>query len=208
MDPNSNTTNPSPFRVLQHRVAEIHWKWKVWKQLFRDSGEEGYRLMKRQAPSFFVLIQRVLLDDLILQLCKLADPPEGGPKSDRRTNLVLQRAIEDAKPRLGAGTTEAVEQLMGQLTEKTATLRKWRNRRIAHHDMKTAIQAEPLDPIWIADIERTIDLVTEIMKHLQDGNSVFAYDAMIANGDGESLLQSLRWAEQHVQEAVRRGEKP
>jgi hypothetical protein len=207
MGTNSGTTTPDPFRVLQHRVAEVHWRWKVWKQLFRDSGEEGNRLMNSHAPSFFWLVERTLFDDIVMRLCKLVDPPKGGPPTARRTNLVLQWVFETAKTRLGTGARD-VEKLLDELGRLTRTLRSWRNRAIAHEDERTTRRAEPLDSIPFGDIDRAISLAIEIMTGLEEEDQAFLYDTMIAAGDGDSLLQSLRWAEKHVQEATAQHRRP
>src|SRR5690606_10075579 len=160
-------------QLLQSHLAEAHWRWKVWRQMFCDSGEEGYRLMNSQAPAFFGLLENVLLDDIVLWLCKLADPKE----QRGRENLSLEWAITDAEPRLGDQAAKA-RRLLDELRRLMQPFRTWRHRRIAHHDKKTALRAEVLDPVRFADIDRAIGVATEIMKRLDGGAGEFAYDGM------------------------------
>lgn len=208
--------NPSAFKILQFRVADVYWRWKVWKQLFiadpskPDDATEWQALMNSWAKNFFVMLHDVLLQDVVLRICKLFDPPIGGPKKAKRTSLSLAAARESAKNQLAASAEAEIRKKTFALQRTAKPLEAWRNRLIAHDDELTATGASALPKLQLARIEQCLMQAAEIMM-LLDPNSAqhaYQYDGMIAHGDGDSIKYAIRCAEQYKKECLAHGRRP
>lgn len=196
---------PSPFEILQHQLADVHLRWRFWKQLFVSEDNENFNLMNVHAASFFWVVEQAMFDDVVLRLCRLADPAEAKGKTPR-PNLTLATAYEEAKPRLGAAAAQ-VQTLMEELKDILGPLRSVRNRLIAHLDRATAMKAERLADIHFATVEKALDTATQIMQQLEPPDRAFFYQETIAQGDGNDLLRALRRAE-HYFRNTHTGERP
>ncbi|WP_407690639.1 AbiU2 domain-containing protein [Rhodocyclus tenuis] len=62
------------YSALWQEVAWINKKWNQYVELFGTSPER-IELLNRAAPSFFRTFQDSLLDDVLLHLARLTDPP-------------------------------------------------------------------------------------------------------------------------------------
>lgn len=200
----------TPFQHLQYRVVEAHWRWQIWKQLFLGDPSVPDELMQRHAvmnsaaPAFFAMLHSLLLDDVVLRICKLVDPAEGGPHKARRKNLSLRAAITEASARLTPVALTEANTLADALDKITEPFKQWRHRRVAHEDHLTAIGDEILPPLSFADVEQSFNSAIKIMQLLDPlaADNEYCYDGKIAMGDGEGLLYALRCAHQYHKECI------
>jgi len=58
---------------LHTQVLWLHGRWELFNQLYGESPKR-MDFLNRTAPTFFALLQGILLNDLQLTLSKLADP--------------------------------------------------------------------------------------------------------------------------------------
>lgn len=194
---------PTPFRILQHRVAEAHWRWKVWKQLYMgkhaDDAEalERVRLMNSWAPAFFTMLKSLLIEDVVLRVCKLADAPKGGPAKAKRRNLSLSAALVDAQSRLTLSEADRASSLIQAFRIAVEPMIKLRNWRIAHEDYDVATGVEDAPAFTDKDVETAMASAVGIMELLDPefGIAEFGYKSMLANDDGDSLVYALRCAD-------------
>lgn len=131
------------YSALWQSVATAHVYWKEYIELF-GSKPGRITLLNRSAPSFFHMLQEELWDASLLRLARLTD----SPTSVGNTNLTVQ-----ALPALIAdpGLRVEVTRLVGKALVDTAFCRDWRNRRIAHSDLKLGLE-QPTTPL--ADASR------------------------------------------------------
>lgn len=206
----------TPFEELQFRVSDVYWRWKVWTQLYMgdranpEDVKERISLMNDMAPSFFDLLQKLLWKDVVQSICKLIDPAETRTKSGLRQNLSLESAVNDANPRLTASAAAEAKKLLSDLRKKSETLRDFRNWLIAHDDLLVATGVEARPEITSDNIEQSMATAVRIMTLLDPNfpKCVFEYGGMIANGDGNSLLQALRLAKKYRTESRAEGQRP
>ncbi len=191
----ASASPPEPFRLIQQRIAELHWRWRTWKQLFVADEKRKYGLMRRATPMAFAVIQQALFDDVVLRVCKLVERPRGGSPRQRRENLVLERFIIEAEQRGDQRAADAREKL-GELGGCAKQLQRLRNRCIAHEDFETATSPQLPDAVEYRTVDRAIQLAIETAQQLEDDESPYGYEWLIAPGDGEALLEALRRAEQ------------
>lgn len=126
------------YDVLSNQVTWVHLKCKEYRALFATS-KERIEFLNEAAPAFFGGLQRTLLDDVLLHLCRLTDPP----KLSGKRNLTIEclpELISDPSFR---------EEVKGMLTEvkgKTNFAREWRNRRLAHREFPVLATADLESP--------------------------------------------------------------
>lgn len=206
----------TPFNTLQFRVAEAHWRWKVWKQIYMlgPAGEAEARdriaVLNGAAPAFFAMLRDILLQDVALRLCKLVDPREEGRKKKPRRNFSLASALEDAKPRLDPSTATQVSTMLDRFKLASEPLIRWRHWVFAHDDYEVATGAHTPPGLNDTHIDAALNAAVEIMRLLdpQAGNCEYAYDQLIALGDGDSLVFNLRCAKKYREECREQLKRP
>jgi hypothetical protein len=180
-----------PFVVIRQRIADLHWRWAAWKQLFVGDENRKYDLMNTSAHYLFRVIEEALIDNVVLGICKLADPPQGGPWRDRRDNLVLERFLDEMKAS-GDSREGAARDLLNTLREGISPLKRARDRAIAHRDFRTVLHVEPLDPIQYQTVDDSLKLVVRVAELIElPTDRPFMFDVLIAAGDGDALLRAL-----------------
>src|SRR5262252_1250852 len=116
---------------LHTQVIWLHGRWELFNQLYGKSPER-MDFLNRTAPTFFALLQGILLNDLQLTLSKLADPATTG----KRRNLTLETLLEEIKnlpePQLAAQLTPLLEHYRAA----SSGTRVRRNKDIAHFEGK------------------------------------------------------------------------
>ena len=175
---------------LSNQVAWLHLKWQQYLALFaKDPGRVD--LLNRAAPLFFWILQKTLLDDVLLHLARLTDPP----RSAGRDTLTIRRLpglVEDA------GDKVVVQELLELTLERCQFAREWRNRRLAHIDLLTLRKQhpEPLPDASRRDVENALQATRNLLNwfegHYRDGEVI--YGVLREPGDADSLIYHLKRA--------------
>ena len=145
------------FMWLCQDVASLHDKWDFYLKLFDKKNTE---LLSELARSSFQIIEESLRDDMAMLICRLSDPAHLGKGERARDNLSFPNLIERLE------NLDNVKESFDNLTEACTTLRKHRNKRVGHNDLKTKIKPKdnPLPGIGRKDIDRIIQLAEEILN--------------------------------------------
>jgi hypothetical protein len=179
------------FEAIDREVTWLHAVWIIYRQLYgRD--EATVNLLNKVAPAFFRVVQDAILDDVLLSITRISDPPVSG--AGRQANLVLERlrplAKESGEPLLVSELDEA----LSKLKDACEVLRKHRHKRIAHLDMDVAMEMMTLPGYSRQTIEDALDAVRRVMNSMnhfyRHGPTV--YEATSTLGDGDSLLAIIR----------------
>jgi hypothetical protein len=107
------------------------------------------------------LVQDSIWEGTLLHLARLTDPPKSPGKD--RFNLTIQNLpdlINDAN------TKKRVGQLVQEAIDKTEFCRDWRNRHIAHRDLRLAL-GEPATPLADADkakVDEALRAIVDVMN--------------------------------------------
>lgn len=162
--------------------------------------------MEKWGAGIFALIQDLLLHDVLLRLCKLTDDMGAGP----RTNLVLERVLEQAESWLTPAQFSEAKAKFGELRAAVKSLKEWRNKLIAHEDEQTAMGIRQLPAVRFAEISAAVDACEQILTAVDPNaeHTQFMYRHMISAGDGNSLIQVLRFAQAWRNHCLREGKHP
>ena len=180
-------------RALWYEVVNLQGMWQTYEKLFM-SRPESIALMNWAAPSFFGWIQNWLADHLMLAVLRILDPP----KSVGKDNAVLERLAIECE---AAGRQDVAAEVRTALNEAraiTSGMRDQRNRRIAHLDYSTHVEAAPLPAVLIQHIIDALRLIKKAMNavDLAFEERTTAFSAYSQIGDAASLLHALERAKQ------------
>jgi hypothetical protein len=76
------------FRLIQHELFTIIAKWRTFTELY--GAESNVQLLNETAPLFFRLVQDTFVDDVVLSIVRLLDPP----RSMGKENLTVAHLID------------------------------------------------------------------------------------------------------------------
>lgn len=175
------------YSALWQEVAWTHSKWAQYVALF-GTKPERVELLNKAAPAFFRLVQDTLWENVILHIARLTDSPQ----SVGKPNLSIKRF-----PALVSDPVlkSQIEALVITCVSSAEFSRDWRNRHLAHRDLKraTADIADPLLPASRAKVKEVLvnfcDLLNALSQHYLDSTSFF--DIPGTPGDAEALLYVL-----------------
>lgn len=175
------------YSELWQEVAVLHVYWAEYVELF-GTKPSRVELLNKAAGAFTHMLQEELWETRLLHLSRLTDPAANGNK----TNLTIQAlpALIDDEP-----TKANITVLIATAVDATAFARDWRNRRIAHRDLKIALD-EPGTPLADgsrADVKKAIEAISAVLnavaRHYM--NSETRFDLAARRNGAVSLLYVL-----------------
>jgi len=180
--------------VFQELEGEIQWlyaRWIIYRQLFASS-ERRIDLLNESASVFFYIVQDVLLGEVQVALSKLTDSARSG-KDDNLSLEQLQSRVEvQCEQKLAA----TLRKLLDDLLAKCQCIRLHRNKRLAHFDLKTAIQStsNPLPGVSRQTIQEALNLVCEYMNTIERHYTQpeTSYENFIMHSDANALVALLK----------------
>ena len=179
------------YEELKTEITWIHGRWIIYRQLFAESPKR-IDLLNECASAFFYIVQDVLLGEVQVALSKLTDPATSGKFHNLSLEQLQARLTEYGEAELAAQT----RQFLDQLHTKCDPFRIWRNKRLAHLDLTTAMksQPDPLPGISREMIEDALELGREFMNSIERfyHDSEMGYEHFLMTSDGEALVAVLR----------------
>jgi AbiU2 len=174
---------------LRNQVGLLHIRWQEYRRLFAAS-PEIILLLNKTAPAFFYEVERVMWENVIVQLCRITESPQMGVHE----HLTIQRfpsMISELTVR------QEVQVLVDAVVAKTKFARDWRNRKLAHMELPppSGEVAVPLADASRRQIEDALSSVRDVMNYLEKhylGCPVSYEHAIEPVGGVASLLAVLR----------------
>ena len=162
------------FQGLWQDVCRLHWQWATCRTLY-GSGPERIDLLNSTAPDFFWLVERILLDAVLLSLARITDPVRTGGKE----NLSLNRLMESVPQNEGAVFRAELAGILEKVRGSCAAFREIRHRRLAHCDLPTALEyrPDPLPGLGRKAVEEALcairDFMNRVTAHYCDSTTWF-----------------------------------
>ena len=184
------------YERLKAEVCLVAAKYRIYDQLY--NGILSKAVVMKAAPSFFRIYQQQAADDIILSINRITDQPDFRSNSKECLSIIqLQRKLPvDNYPALYPKFETLIKRLVGL----SCKLRKWRNRRISHSDVRILLGNESLPPLNVGNIEKCIDTLIMCMRHIdtvfQLGDS--SYKDMYLRGDGSTIVKMIIDANEHT----------
>jgi len=186
--PNSDLENL--LNAVNKQVIQLSYRWKIFCQLF-DSGQDNIELLNKSGSNVFELFQRLVLDDAMISLSRLTDPE----KSSGNENASVRNLLEKAKSHLKISTVTEVEAQITELDNYVLSIRKHRNKALAHSDLEHALNATALPPVTYDELESAMKTLQAIVNKIASEacRRTTYYDPIIPYGcGGDSLLRALK----------------
>lgn len=147
------------FYGLWQDTAELQYAWNSYSALFED--RDLIALIKQVASSYFGNLQQILLRDLILRVCRLADPQ----LSSGKHNLSLKQ-LENFK--INDEDLLVLRDLHQDLEGKIQPLRDFRNKLGSHNDLEYALGRASLEfTPHVGMIRDGVNYIKDIMRFIE-----------------------------------------
>ena len=127
------------------------------------SGENVVDLLSDSAPGFFRICHDLLVDDVLLSISRLTDQKQTFGKS----NLTLDRLVHSIDTKKHQQLRQDVERLFSDARVKSSFAKDQGNKRIAHSDLSTKLQASLLSSFTKANIEDALNAIRAVMNAVE-----------------------------------------
>lgn len=181
------------FRLIQHELFTIIAKWRTFTELY--GVESNVKLLNETAPLFFWFVQDIFLDNVLLSIVRLLDPP----KTMGKENLTIAHLIDHiAKADHTTLHAEALD-LYSSLRADGSQLIIIRNKLLAHNDLaekqitSAALYSGVSRNFIEGFIQRLCTLMNKIHASLSD-TETFYESAGMNSQSVPALLRALRKA--------------
>jgi hypothetical protein len=162
------------------------------KVLFENSDAEERESMRRAAPILFRDLNGVLVEYVILQVCKLTDPPKRGASGNLTVSFLVEHYDFSNEPK----SLQRLTELCNELSAFRAKVLPARNKLISHADRQANRAGIPLgkasDEEWDCFWRHLQEVVTII--HDKVVGHPFDFDGgQMSDADG--LLRALEYGD-------------
>lgn len=179
------------FEAAKQQLITASAKWQLVEQLFAKSqGRSDF--LRRTGSGFFALVRDSVVTDVMISLGRLLEKPH----LKGNDNLTLERLMTSVSE---LGTEELVPKLAYHLQNAKAAYeatRLYRNKRLAHNDLKTILEQEamPLPPATVGEIRTTLREAGEFLNiidlHYRRSTTTFGY--VMIEGDADGIVGLIR----------------
>jgi hypothetical protein len=173
-----------------NRMFVLHETWCIYRQLFGTS-EARVDLLNDVAPGVAGVVQPVLLDSVILGICRFCDKAS----MSGNENLSLKRLIDALDPKPDATQAAYFANQLAKIDSLSQALGKHRHKRIAHNDLKSAMaEKDILPPVSRQTVEDALAAIRELLNtiHVTYFTGPYAYEHPLIRGDGNDLIWYLQ----------------
>jgi len=181
--------NRELFNAIEREFLQLRYRWGLFCQLF-DSGQSNIDLLNKSGSNVFQLLQKLVIDDVMMSLCRLSDRDE----SMGHENASIRNMINRAKKNLSNETNSKVQGLLSELDRHLKNISKLRNKALSHTDYEHALNPEFLPRPTYDELENSVDVVRRILGALS--SELYNYSTsyvprMPLGHDGNKLLAVL-----------------
>lgn len=185
--------------AVEREFTQLHYRWLIFCQLF-DSGQDKVDLLNKSGSNVFQLLQKLIIDDVMMSLCRLSDPP----KSMGYENASLKNLVEKLEQKLPVESQNVITAKFAELQKHLAQIAILRNKALSHTDLNHALNTESLPRPTYNELEGAIGAITNILNEIT--GRVFDYTSnyiphLPFGCDGNKLLSVLAKAHGHEQNA-------
>ncbi len=145
---------------IELEFAQLNHRWKLLCDLFVD--DSTVDLMNKSGSHVFTLFQKLVIDDVILSLCRLSDPPRSCGKENNSLKYHFGKKRNHMAPEVVVET----EDLFSKLDKEMSNIRDTRNWAMSHSDLEIATKLKDLPNITYDEIESIIELACKILNRI------------------------------------------
>jgi len=182
------------FQIVKRHTILLAYEWLYYKELFNE--KESRKLLAESASNFFITLQMMYIDSIILKISRLLESQKKGSNSNLTIDYLIKHITLEEKDLIK----------LNDMYQKAKVffdeLKPYRNKSIAHIDMNTALnEINHLPPKVQKLIEIIISFIFQIMNIIEiafKGSST-AYEHVISTDGASTLLFQLDRAQKYKQ---------
>ena len=178
----------SVYHELSNEVGWLQVKWQQYVELF-GKGPKRVELLNHAAGFFFEVVHESLFNDILLHMSRLVDSSQTNTKS----NLTIKSLPELIDDKV---LSREVAELVDKAFDAASFARDWRNRHLAHRDLKLALQqgTKSLESASREKMQQAITSIQEVLNHvslrLLDSTTAWEHTSTPFS-DARALLRAL-----------------
>lgn len=180
------------YKRLNRELLWVHGQWNMYQQLFGYS-EARIRILNDSAQTFFAVLQPVLADYIVLEICKLTDPTG----SREHANLVITQLHQKLVKSHHRHIRDQLSSIAQEVKNDCQPLRERRNQVIAHNAYAIAMEQNQATSRGISHGEMELALKS-IRKYMEAFRSHFidpgdyGVKAFTIGDNGLDLVNALK----------------
>jgi len=187
------------YSYLYNDIISLIYEWNEYKELFNKS-QTRIDIINKKTGSFFWLIQKTLLENIILAICRLTDEVKPTRIDKKHLSIyILPKSITDIDFR------NQIHSVCSQIRKSVSTIREQRDNYIAHTDLNTIINRNAI-LVKFDDIEKCIRLLFQVIEtmSLKYFGTDIAYDVIGPPNGARSVIQVLAEGLEYREQRERR----
>lgn len=175
--------------AIEREFIQLGYRWAIFRQLF-DSGQDNVDLVNKSGSNVFQLFQKLIIDDVMMSLCRLSDPST----SMGYENASLRNLVGKLEQKLPLESQKIIDVKFTELKKHLAQITILRNKALSHTDLSHALNTELLPRPAYDELEGAIGAITSILNEVT--GRVFEYSSdyiphLPFGCDGNKLLSVL-----------------
>jgi hypothetical protein len=182
---------PDEVTAVVHYCVHVRSVWRHYQILFEE-GELRRTMLHRIAPIFFGDLNQVLIEQLVLQICKLTDPEiQSG-----RKNLTLDYLVENADFSAAPAEQGSAQALRDRINGFRAQILPARNKLISHLDRDSVMAGNALggasEAAWSQFWTDLDELLHLLHSRFVDPGGHFHLNDIAMISDADSAVKALK----------------
>ena len=161
--------------------------------------EEHWNVINKSAPMFFYMVDYLFIDHFILALSRLGDPAQQKIKKQVVDNFTFDQLLLRLDQTADIALIHKLKPLLADYRSKCSAIKDQRNKRVAHTDLKTKMEADkhPLPDVSRQIIEDAIIAAEDYLNTFEcyfDGTECDSSRNILTPDDAHTLLDRLHKA--------------
>lgn len=148
--------------IIKQDVFRLRYAWANFRYLFA-SEKKTVDVLNAVGPGFFGMAQRLMLDDVILRICRLTDPAANRNQENTTLKRLLQatgwETSDPAKHALFLSKTRSAD-------AASKDCRDHRNKRISHADLQHSQKAFGLPDATMKMIDGAVTAIEQFIRDI------------------------------------------
>lgn len=180
------------YEIISNELSWITIRWTTFRALYAKSPER-IDLLNETAAGFFFVVEESLYDDVVLNICRLCDPPETGRGRGKQQNLTLRRLADVVRAAGHNHLYTSLLAILDRLKGVAASMVTYRHKHIAHIDLDVATQKAALAGPSRQDVDSALALIADFLNAIakEYRDTTVLYEHTVARGGGPDQLLNL-----------------
>ena len=175
--------------AIEREFIQLCYRWQLFCQLF-DSGQKNIDLLNKSGSNVFQLLQKLIIDDAMLALCRLSDPD----KSMGKENASIRNMLKKVRAELSDEDAREIDAKLSELKEHMNKISILRNKAISHTDYEHALNTVLLPRPTYGELEDSMKAIERMLNIIT--GKLYNYSSsylpsMPYGHDGNKLLHVL-----------------